>query len=42
VQELEEVPEHLAPHGLKLVDKTDDKHTGLNGHGNVLKERSRV
>jgi diaminopimelate decarboxylase len=45
VQELEEVPEHLAPHGLKLIAKNDDKPTGLNGHKNgrpVLKERSRL
>jgi len=34
VQELEEMPEHLAPHGLKLLSRMDEPARGLNGHRN--------
>jgi diaminopimelate decarboxylase len=43
VQQLEEVPEHLSPHGIKLLARTDEKSAGLNGHKNggpVLNGRS--
>ncbi len=40
VQELEEVPEHLAAHGLKLVPRIKDNHTDLNGHRAIRSDRN--
>ena len=45
VQELEEVPEHLRSHRLKLVPRVDDTPAGRNGHKNgntPIHERSLV
>jgi len=40
VQELEELPEYLSPHGLKLMPRVEDSHLDLNGHkrGTTLPE----